>query len=35
MARKAKSRGFFALDVQQFDRIRQCGLGVEEAAKVV
>lgn len=32
MAKKAKSKGFFALDVHQFERIRQNGLGVEEAA---
>ena len=32
MAKKAKSKGFFALDVHQFERIRQTGLGVEEAA---
>jgi hypothetical protein len=32
MAKKAKSKGFFALDIHQFERIRQNGLGVEEAA---
>lgn len=32
MAKKAKSKGFFALDVHQFERIRQHNLGVEEAA---
>ncbi len=32
MAKKVKSKGFFALDVHQFERIRQNGLGVEEAA---
>ena len=32
MAKKAKSKGFFALDVHQFERIHQSGLGVEEAA---
>ena len=32
MAKKAKSKGFFALDVHQFERIRQNNLGVEEAA---
>jgi hypothetical protein len=32
MAKKAKSKGFFALDVHQFERIREIGLGVEEAA---
>ncbi len=32
MAKKAKSKGFFAMDVHQFERIRQNGLGVEEAA---
>ena len=32
MAKKAKSKGFFALDVHQFERIRHNGLGVEEAA---
>jgi hypothetical protein len=32
VARKPKSKGFFALDVHQFSRIRQNGLGVEEAA---
>ena len=32
MDKKAKSKGFFALDVHQFERIRQNGLGVEEAA---
>lgn len=32
MTKKAKNKGFFALDVHQFERIRQNGLGVEEAA---
>jgi len=32
MAKKAKNKGFFALDVHQFERIRQNNLGVEEAA---
>ena len=32
MAKKAKSKGVFALDVHQFERIRQHNLGVEEAA---
>ena len=32
MAKKAKSKGFFTLDVHQFERIRQNNLGVEEAA---
>ena len=32
MAKKAKSKGFFALDVHQFERIHQNNLGVEEAA---
>lgn len=32
MAAKQKSKGFFALDVRQFERIRQKGLDVEEAA---
>lgn len=32
MVKEAKSKGFFALDVHQFERIRQNGFGVEEAA---
>ena len=32
MAKKAKSKGFFALDIHQFERIQKSGLGVEEAA---
>ena len=31
-ARKPKAKGFFALDVHQFERIREKGLGIEEAA---
>ena len=30
--RKPEGKGFFALDVRQFERICQCGSGVEEAA---
>ncbi|PWE33434.1 hypothetical protein DDZ14_04330 [Maritimibacter sp. 55A14] len=32
MTKKTRSKGFFALDVHQFEGIRQNGLGVEEAA---
>lgn len=32
MAKTTKSKGFFALDVHQFERIRGAGLGIEEAA---
>ena len=31
ITKKAKSKGFFALNVHQLERIRQNGLGVEEA----
>jgi hypothetical protein len=32
MAHKFKSKGFFALDINQFERVQQKGFGVEEAA---
>jgi hypothetical protein len=32
MAKEEKSKGFFALDVRQFERIREFGMGVEEVA---